>query len=254
MISFPFFRQDENPAWQPIGHCGCGPREVHHCICDCERPEEAIVGECACGGPEVGTFDFSPEARKLLPKVWSTEPMSRAERRLAISELRRLDREVVPKPLEAGFSAPFEAICANKNWVRSLLTKGWKEHQNDQTEVIRALMSAFDCIGDWDEEAAKFWIQLAAKLLTDSVSKINQRIKDGLLEAVNAPELSSKRRRRSTFLSPEDLVNIDRAREVSSAILAPVYRPEARRFGGGQGKGNRDGKGKGFGGKGKGRW
>jgi hypothetical protein len=179
---------------------------------------------------------------------------------MAVADLMRLDRHQVPNPLEFGHAGPSEILFGNKNWVRSFLTKGWKSTQNESTEVLRALMSAFESVDVQDGEAAKFYIQLAGDLLVDSVARVNQRIKDGLMEAVNTPELGSKRRRRSTFLRDDDLVNIDRAREVNQAILAPNYRSDPRRYGndaggkggkGGQGKG---GKGYGKGGKGKGRW
>jgi hypothetical protein len=123
-------------------------------------------------------------------------------------------------------------------------------------------MSAFDSVDEQDGESAKFYIELAGNLLVDSIARINQRIKDGLLEAVNAPELSSKRRRRSTFLREDDMVRIDRAREVNQAILSTNYRADPRRYGNGaDGKGGKGGHGKGGHGKGgrggkggKGRW
>ena len=68
------------------------------------------------------------------------------------------------------------------------------------TEVLRALMAAHDSVSQEDAGAAQYWIQLAGIILTDSVAMINQRIKDGLLEAANTPELGSKRRKRSAFL------------------------------------------------------
>jgi hypothetical protein len=178
---------------------------------------------------------------------------------MAVSNLLRLNREAVPSPLEFGHAGPSEILFGNKNWVRSLLTKGWKGTQNESTEVLRSLMSAFDSVDRHDEASAKYYIELAGSLLVDSIARVNQRIKDGLLEAVNTPELSSKRRRKSTFLREDDLERIDRAREVNSAILSTNYRGEPRRYGGkgdgGKG-GHRDGKGgQGKGGKGKGaRW
>jgi hypothetical protein len=175
---------------------------------------------------------------------------------MAVAELVRVDRDQVPNPLEFGHAGPSEILFGDKNWVRSFLTKGWKGMQNESTELLRALMSASESVDGQDQEAAKFYIQLARDLLVDSIARVNQRIKDGLMVAVNTPELSSKRRRKSTFLREKDLVNIDRAREVNQAILAPSYRSDPRRYGndaGGKGGKGRQGKG-GKGGKGKGRW
>jgi uncharacterized membrane protein YgcG len=208
---------------------------------------------------------YSEEAcSKLMPVDWAVNPLPPRERRLAVSDLGRLDRSQVPNPLEFGHSGPAEILFSNKNWVRSLLTKGWKSMQNESTEVLRALMSAYDSVDQQDGEAAKFWIELAGALLVDSIALINQRIKDGLLEAVNTPELGSKRQRRSTFLREDDLVRIDRAKEVNSTILSTDNRTEHRRYGSKGGKGFKGGRGKGqgyggkghgySGGKGKGRW
>jgi hypothetical protein len=189
----------------------------------------------------------------MMPTDWAREPLTQRERRVAVADLVRLDRDHVPNPLEFGHNGPAEILFGNKNFVRSLLTKGWKSTQNESTEVLRALMSAFESVNVHDGDAAKFYIRLAGDLLVDSIARVNQRIKDGLMEAVNTPELSSRRRRRTTFLRDEDLVRIDRAREVNQAILAPNYRADPRRYG--NGAGGKGGKGKGGkGGKGKGRW
>ena len=251
------WNRNVRPRTSIQGHCGCYDHDLD-CSCDCENPNAPIWGSCKCGGDEASEegHGYSEESRsRLMPADWAREPLSTRERRLAVAELARLDRDQVPNPLEFGHAGPAEILYGNKNWVRSLLTKGWKGTQNESTEVLRALMSAFDSAEQRDADNTKFWIVLAGRLLVDSIAKINQRIKDGLLEAVNTPELSSKRKKRATFLREADLAKIDRAREVNSAILATNYRANPRRSDegkGGKGKGHSNyGKG---GGKGKGRW
>lgn len=195
------------------------------------------------------------EAKAMMPVDWRLTPLSDAARKAQLLAVPRLPREEMPNPLEFGHGGPLEKLCGDKNWVRSLLTKGWKGTQNEMTECLRALMSARDSVPPSpSSEDTIFWLDLAARLLTDSVGRINQRIHDGLMEAVDAPELSSKRRKKSCFLREDDFVRIDRAKEVSTTILSSTdrYRPEQRRYDHGHNRGKgQGGKGKG---KGKGRW
>ena len=149
-----------------------------------------------------------PGERALAPK----------KRKRMLLDVNRLSSSQLPSSLIFEHHELSEKLFKDVNFVRSYFKTTHLTFLNQVTEIIRTNMMAHDA-ETWDDQ--QFYCDLSAKLLTDSVSKLNSKIKDGLVTAVGAPQLqSSKKKRRSRgFFDEADYNEIERAKDISTNIL-----------------------------------
>jgi hypothetical protein len=241
---------------EPVPHCGCDDE----CACVCDD----IFGDpvdCACiegqWSAEEATTLFSEDALAMLPDsflVPSEQAIAPKKRKRLLLDVNRLSTSQLPKTLEFEHHELAEKLFKDLNFVRSYFKTAHMSFQNEVTEVIRATMMARDAESYEDIE---FYCELSSKLLTDSVSKLNRKIKDGLVTAVGAPQLQSKKKKKRSrgFFDEEDYNDIERAKDITTNILGlgTQKQPSRAERGSFSSRHPSEGKGKGKGGKGKGK-
>jgi hypothetical protein len=142
-------------------------------------------------------------------------------RRLLASEgVPRINSADMPLIPRFKHDALFEKLCKSINFVRSYLKTGLRTFQTEMVEVFRALMAAQEA-ESLDEVSV--YLEMMSTLLTDSICKLNVRIRDELFVAAGTPELSSKRRdtrRERGFFEGLDYEAIDTAKDINENILS----------------------------------
>jgi hypothetical protein len=111
-----------------------------------------------------------------------------------------------------------DKLFKDLNFVRSYFKTTHIGFLNEVTEIIRTMMMAHD---SWTYNNQRFYCNLSASLLTDSVSKLNRKIKDGMVAALGLPQLQSKRKKKRSrgFFDDKDYNAIERAKDINTNIL-----------------------------------
>jgi hypothetical protein len=179
--------------------------------------------DCACiANAEDSTEPlFSEDALQMLPESFLV-PLDQAKgskkRKRLLLDVSRLTSSELPLTLEFEHHELAEKLSKDLNWVRSFFKSTHSTFQNEVTEILRTTMMVHDAetLGD-----SQFYCELLAKLLTDSVGKLNRKIKDSLVAAVGAPQLQSKKKKRKSrgFFNEEDYNEIERAKDINTNIL-----------------------------------
>lgn len=225
---------------------------------------EPVDCECIANAENSEEVLFSEEALQMLPKsflVPTDQATGSKKRKRLLLDVSRLTSSELPLTLEFEHHELAEKLFKDLNWVRSFFKSTHSTFQNEVTEILRATMMAHDAETLADSQ---FYCELSATLLTDSVGKLNRKIKDGLVAAVGAPQLQSKKRKRKSrgFFNEEDYNEIERAKDINTNILGLGQQKQSSRSERGShssrfpsdngGKGRSSSRGRGKGGKGKG--
>jgi hypothetical protein len=236
--------------------------------------------DCACiagADSSENPTGFSEDAMEMVPESYLVpidEALTSKKRKRMLLDVDRLSSSQLPETLVFQHAELADRLFKDLNFVRSYFKTTHITFLNEVTEIIRTMMMAHD---SETYNNQRFYCDLSSNLLTDSVSKLNRKIKDGLVGALGLPQLQSKKRKRRSrgFFNDDDYNEIERAKDINTNILGLGKQNQPSRAERGSsftsrfspegkgsyapwssGKGGKGGKGKGGkgkGGKGKGR-